>query len=225
VPTAEQAGAGGAEYTAEIDVNDLGLDVDSLDDLPDDLDALAKELEDDDGSDTNPRPKLDVEADLLSATGITQVLQEQVGKSTVESNETTSVDEDSAYADTQLLGDSGANGGDQSGIFDLGDLSSALDDAETVQTPGAVGDTEIFGGVDLDIGVDEGGNEEPTGNEDIRGVEPQTMTEVGTKLDLARAYIDMGDPDGARGILEEVLAEGDTGQRKEAQSLIEAIGA
>ena len=35
------------------------------------------------------------------------------------------------------------------------------------------------------------------------------MTEVGTKLDLARAYIDMGDPEGARSILEEVLDEGD----------------
>ena len=44
------------------------------------------------------------------------------------------------------------------------------------------------------------------------------MTEVGTKLDLARAYIDMGDPEGARSILEEVLDEGDPGQRREAQS-------
>src|SRR5205807_4353418 len=38
-------------------------------------------------------------------------------------------------------------------------------------------------------------------------LEPVTMSEVGTKLDLARAYMDMGDPDGARNILEEVLAE------------------
>lgn len=29
--------------------------------------------------------------------------------------------------------------------------------------------------------------------------------EIGTKLDLARTYIDMGDPDGARSILDEVL--------------------
>ena len=36
------------------------------------------------------------------------------------------------------------------------------------------------------------------------------MTEVGTKLDLARAYVDMGDPAGARSILEEVLDEGDS---------------
>ena len=33
------------------------------------------------------------------------------------------------------------------------------------------------------------------------------MSEVGTKLDLARAYMDMGDPDGARNILEEVLTK------------------
>jgi pilus assembly protein FimV len=59
----------------------------------------------------------------------------------------------------------------------------------------------------------------------MRSADPQTLTEVGTKLDLARAYIDMGDPDGARSILEEVLSEGDTTQRSEAQSLIQTISA
>jgi pilus assembly protein FimV len=43
--------------------------------------------------------------------------------------------------------------------------------------------------------------------------------EVSTKLDLARAYIDMGDPDSARNILEEVLEEGNQDQRKEAENL------
>ncbi len=51
------------------------------------------------------------------------------------------------------------------------------------------------------------------------------MTEVGTKLDLARAYIDMGDPEGARSILEEVLDEGDSNQRREAQGLIDVLSA
>ena len=32
-------------------------------------------------------------------------------------------------------------------------------------------------------------------------MDPPTMSEVGTKLDLARAYMDMGDPEGARSIL------------------------
>lgn len=43
--------------------------------------------------------------------------------------------------------------------------------------------------------------------------------EVATKLDLARAYIDMGDHDGARDILDEVYKEGDKEQRREANEL------
>jgi len=46
---------------------------------------------------------------------------------------------------------------------------------------------------------------------------------VGTKLDLARAYIDMGDADSARDILKEVTEEGNDQQKEEAQSLMEKI--
>jgi pilus assembly protein FimV len=53
--------------------------------------------------------------------------------------------------------------------------------------------------------------------------EARTMTEVGTKLDLARAYVDMGDPAGARSILEEVLDEGSEGQRQQAQHLLDSL--
>ncbi|MCK1787831.1 peptidoglycan-binding protein, partial [Pseudomonas sp. TNT11] len=44
--------------------------------------------------------------------------------------------------------------------------------------------------------------------------------EVATKLDLAQAYIDMGDADGARDILSEVLTEGDEAQRGEAKEML-----
>ena len=44
-----------------------------------------------------------------------------------------------------------------------------------------------------------------------------------TKLDLAKAYIDMGDEDGARDILNEVLTEGTQTQQKQAQDLLENI--
>jgi pilus assembly protein FimV len=57
----------------------------------------------------------------------------------------------------------------------------------------------------------------------LQEIEPVTMSEVGTKLDLARAYMDMGDPDGARSILEEVLAEGNGNQKQEAQRLLDSI--
>ncbi len=55
------------------------------------------------------------------------------------------------------------------------------------------------------------------------GGEPATMSEVGTKLDLARAYMDMGDPEGARSILDEVLQEGSSTQRQEAERLIASL--
>jgi pilus assembly protein FimV len=44
---------------------------------------------------------------------------------------------------------------------------------------------------------------------------------LSTKLDLARAYIDMGDQDGAREILEEVAAEGSDEQQAEARTLMD----
>jgi pilus assembly protein FimV len=53
--------------------------------------------------------------------------------------------------------------------------------------------------------------------------EPATMSEVGTKLDLARAYMDMGDPEGARSILDEVLQEGSPVQKQEAERLISSL--
>jgi len=47
---------------------------------------------------------------------------------------------------------------------------------------------------------------------------------LSTKLDLARAYLDMGDEDGARQILEEVAAEGSEELQAEARDLLERIG-
>ena len=43
------------------------------------------------------------------------------------------------------------------------------------------------------------------------------------KLDLARAYIDMGDSNGARGLLEEVLRVGTEAEILEANELLEKI--
>ncbi|HEX5353395.1 MAG TPA: FimV/HubP family polar landmark protein [Rhodanobacteraceae bacterium] len=43
---------------------------------------------------------------------------------------------------------------------------------------------------------------------------------VDTKLDLARAYLDMGDPVGARAMLEEVVEEGSQAQKDEAKRLL-----
>jgi pilus assembly protein FimV len=124
--------------------------------------------------------------------------------------------------------------------LDLDDLTSALrySEGDTVDQPrddptieqrlGGNGDHNF---VDLDVGDLDGGDDDaPTEalspdelSDDLH--DARTMTEVGTKLDLARAYVDMGDPDGARSILEEVLDEGDEGQKQQARRLIESLPA
>ncbi|MBA4501893.1 FimV/HubP family polar landmark protein [Marinobacterium marinum] len=47
--------------------------------------------------------------------------------------------------------------------------------------------------------------------------------EIETKLDLARAYIEMEDSEGARDILNEITGEGSDSQREEAQKLLETL--
>jgi len=123
--------------------------------------------------------------------------------------------------------------------LDLDDLTAALKmsesgdtvnqsrDDETVEQPRmkSGGDQDLD--FDFDLGLD-GDSEDATQSlspDDISDDlhDARTMTEVGTKLDLARAYVDMGDPGGARNILEEVLEEGDASQRQQAQQLLDTL--
>jgi len=128
--------------------------------------------------------------------------------------------------------------------LDLDRLATALGSGDTVEQPRAaeeVFSTEVFEAsqrsrrVDLDVGEAMNGAEHPTNklqaqtnklkpvDLSMSELEPVTMSEVGTKLDLARAYMDMGDPEGARSILEEVVQEGSASQKQEASRLIESL--
>jgi pilus assembly protein FimV len=110
--------------------------------------------------------------------------------------------------------------------FDLSDIS------DEVASAGQEADAEETQAIDLDVGVsladrgsDFAATEQVSLEElpEVAELEPVTMSEVGTKLDLARAYVDMGDPDGARSILEEVLKEGSSSQKQEAQRLLDSL--
>ena len=48
--------------------------------------------------------------------------------------------------------------------------------------------------------------------------------DVQTKFDLAKAYQEMGDKDGAKEILQEVIKEGDTEQKAQAKTLMDSLG-
>jgi len=95
-------------------------------------------------------------------------------------------------------------------VEDSGAGGAASDETtESVDEPAAESDDE------LDLG-DELGDE--LGDDAFGEVD-----EIGTKLDLAKAYVDMGDGDGARSILDEVLEEGDDDQKKQAEELLAQI--
>jgi pilus assembly protein FimV len=128
--------------------------------------------------------------------------------------------------------------------MDLDRLATALGTGDTVDQPRSADEmfsTEVFEAsqrsrrVDLDVGDAMNGADSSATQAQTRTMklktedlalpelEPVTMSEVGTKLDLARAYMDMGDPEGARSILDEVVQEGSASQKQEAQRLIESL--
>jgi pilus assembly protein FimV len=98
--------------------------------------------------------------------------------------------------------------------FELPDLDipAAADSSQKLDpdlgTEGGEGRKYDFSGFDLDLG----------------GAAGDELDEVGTKLDLARAYVEMGDKEGAREILNEVLAEGSASQKADAKGMMSSLG-
>lgn len=212
------------DQTAEIALDDLGLD-----------------LGDATGLD---QPDLTIDAPL-SADGATLVANLDgdgidVGASLTDLDDTSRRLIDAASAPTEVAPrpnfDSGATAEmpmpDLEGAPDAGSTSmiAALDldkfdksldfnlgDTAMAKLNGAAADGE--GTVRVDMDADDSGQDDLT----LPSLEPVTISEVGTKLDLARAYMDMGDPDGARSILREVLAEGSVSQKQEAERLLGSL--
>ncbi|MCK5002635.1 MAG: hypothetical protein KAS57_06400 [Gammaproteobacteria bacterium] len=119
--------------------------------------------------------------------------------------------------------------GEEDGVFDLS-AEVAEDDAMVESEPGldlsmddlAVSEEPSDESAGLDMSVDVA-EQSVSMDDDLGGMdlsEPADVDEINTKLDLAKAYLDMGDNEGARDILDEVLAGGNAGQKKEAEELI-----
>jgi pilus assembly protein FimV len=86
------------------------------------------------------------------------------------------------------------------------------------------GEADELAPEDLDLSADFSGSELAQEEDDEDLVIAAESSGLSTKLDLARAYMDMGDDDGARQILEEVLAEGTDELKAEASELLDRIG-
>ena len=115
------------------------------------------------------------------------------------------------------------------------DFSNLDDSSETSEDEADVED--VVNEVDLEAGLDKTGTfapgdftdemeaeSEDYDSDDIEGLMlPDDVDEIATKLDLAKAFIDMGDAEGARSSLEEVLSEGSQDQKEEATGLLKSI--
>jgi pilus assembly protein FimV len=73
---------------------------------------------------------------------------------------------------------------------------------------------------DINLNMDNLRSSSASGSSDSKD---EHWQEVATKLDLAKAYQEMGDVAGAREILDEVLRDGDTQQRESAQTLMQQL--
>jgi pilus assembly protein FimV len=52
----------------------------------------------------------------------------------------------------------------------------------------------------------------------------ELVDDVETKLDLARAYVELGDDDSARLMLQEAMQEGNAAQKAAAEALLKELG-
>jgi pilus assembly protein FimV len=207
------------DSTAEVAIEDLGLDVgdfEGLDDLEQQADDLLSrpvaKVED-----TIERPVLargapEPEEDLLSSTSIMRADAAELTDATREV-EAGFIDLSDATSELPMM--TGELPTIETPTIESPTMEAPTMEAPTMEAPTIEAPTIEAQGIDatgvlkqVDFPLDE---------------ESATMSEVGTKLDLARAYIDMGDPEGARSILDEVLKEGSAVQKQEAERLMASL--
>lgn len=133
-------------------------------------------------------------------------------------------------ADSDFQGNLSEYGSGEDPVDDLSeelpDLSPPGDGLDE-QVP-AVGDDEPeFLGLEIEEGDEEldlTRDSSPATSDEDDFVFADDGDPIATKLDLARAYIDMGDEEGAREILEEVLQVGSAEQQQDARTLLDRLG-
>ena len=220
------------DMSLELDEADASLELDETD-VASEQQPAAVAAEESVGTDNEFDLDLDSDsdfdldfADLAENTDLNDLASE-FGDTNEPGLETAGADIDDLELELDLGDDQDTSGG--SGLTEEMDLSALQDvehedlAAQPLEEPSVAeqGEQEPLNG----NAVDDASLAEPVngagGNADFDFL--ADTDEVATKLDLARAYIDMGDTEGAKDILDEVLQEGSSAQKREADSLIERI--
>ncbi|MBS0376514.1 MAG: hypothetical protein JSR73_18185 [Proteobacteria bacterium] len=241
------------DATAELSLDDLGFEIDRLGESSTSLEALSATDHPSDaptmvaGLDERSRAMLDAASRKADLEPTRETPRPAADLEPTRESPRAAVELEPTRETPRPNGAAAAEGTGTQRVLGTGDLDLDLDELakalehDTVEQPRrdemrfstdvfATGIRKAPNGVDLDVGTPLNEQRDPTVTErisaddlDLPELEPVTLSEVGTKLDLARAYMDMGDPDGARSILQEVLSEGSASQKTEAQRLIETL--
>ncbi len=215
------AGAAGAALAGEDELDDLGLD------LGEEFDEVSKPLE--------QTPSDDIDSmDLSGLDNLDEMDSESLsGEMSLDSEFLDKMEAGAAPEEEALdidLGDLDlASDVAESGIVDMKESAEAaieLDDSESLDNMDLESIERELEGLSDTVDDEEGEPLElPTEDtsEEI-SLDLDTTDEVTTKLDLARAYIDMGDNEGAKSILEEVVVEGNDQQKQDAEGLLKGLG-
>ncbi|MCA3135467.1 MAG: hypothetical protein ING80_11805 [Rhodocyclaceae bacterium] len=114
---------------------------------------------------------------------------------------------------TAASGSAEKNAGSGQGLhFEMGSIDLAGGRAPEQSAP----DIDLSG-IDLDLGG-------ATATSTAEGTRDERWYDVQTKFDLAKAYQEMGDKEGAREVLQEVIAEGDAQQKQAAEQVLASLG-
>ena len=111
-----------------------------------------------------------------------------------------------------------AGAGEPAALADLGDFKIDLPSLEGLDTRPAIDEGPMIGESAGDLGL------AAAETAVAPAVDSSRWQEMATKLDLASAYEEIGDKEGARELLEEVLKGGDTAQQQKARSMLAKIG-
>jgi len=130
---------------------------------------------------------------------------------------------DSSNFDLKLDDLGSASAGQDGGLdFDINQISLESEGATKAEpvfdlTSSAPAMPELdLSSISLDLGS-------PTATEEAGAAKDDKWYDVQTKFDLAKAYQEMGDKEGAREILREVIAEGDNDQKAAAEKVLSTL--
>ena len=224
-----------SETGSEIDLgeaeaeSDAGLDFDlgevestsetgSEIDLEEAEEPIRLDIEDDADTESSEGSGLSIDLDVGNDEGIELDLSEEDSSLSLDSDESSSPGLSLEESEEATI---------EANISDM-DFDLSIDEpAEDSEEPKI--DLDLDGTVEIpkSAAVPEEDDEEEDHTVFVpRAAQPEEQSvedEIATKLDLAKAYVELGDKDSAKAILDEVMADGNAEQQKQAKDLLGQI--